>query len=155
MVGPDCFLKMANELAANDEEIYIRETIIAAFYAAYHECNILANHLQNHAGMGNQSGSHEDLIRKLSQYPKNNFDGLSEEACFKVRSLGYKLKNCRAQRRLASYDLEASINSDQRDEHLASVGEIISLVDTINEIIDQDESLLSDYKQQRQSYKKN
>lgn len=150
MVSPSCFLKLAHEMVGNKTEIYIRESIVTSFYAAFHECNILAESLQNHGGMGDRTGSHAELINKLAKFPKNNPDGLCQKSCLIIKSIGYKLRACRDNRVISSYVLDADISVDERDNHLRMVQEIFDKVNELNEMITPDEQLLKDYKEKRQ-----
>lgn len=70
MITPNDFLQLAASLAANtSSEVHQRESIIASYYAAFHQCQQLASKLQDHAGMGAFAGSHLEIIKKLSEYP--------------------------------------------------------------------------------------
>lgn len=117
MIQPNDLLQLADALARSNEEVYLRESIIASYYAAFHECCLLAECLANHAGMGERSGSHQEIIRKLSKYPANNSEELPEDIVRKIRSIGFQLNECRNQRNIASYHLNADITQGTQQNH--------------------------------------
>jgi hypothetical protein len=133
MIKPSDFLQLANTLAQTDHEVYLRESIIAAYYAAFHECHSLAETLTNHAGMGERSGSHEEVIRKLSQYPETNTEKLPKDAVMKIRSIGYRLKECRNQRAIASYDLNININQSVQQNHAILINKLFDTLSQLQE----------------------
>ena len=132
MIKPSDFLQLAHELAQHDGEVYLRESIIAAYYAVFHECKMLSSCLENHGGMGSQSGSHEDLLRKLSAYPMNNAEGFKQDIVRKIKSLGYKLKECRNNRRVASYELQEDVTHAQHYAHLKIVQSMMQQVSELH-----------------------
>lgn len=126
MIKPSDFLQLADTLAQTPDEVYLRESIVAAYYAVFHECRLLAERLANHAGMGARSGSHVEVISKLSRYPANNAEQLPQAVVLRIRSLGYLLKECRDQRSVASYQLDDTISQDIQQRHADNVTKLLS-----------------------------
>lgn len=128
MITPDDLLGLAATLAqTTDSEVHQRESVIASYYAAFHQCRQLANKLANYAGMNKKTGSHLEVINKLSHYPTtNNAEQLPIDSAMKIRSLGYRLLSCRNQRTLASYELDQTLTLQAQEKHTAQVTKLLA-----------------------------
>lgn len=94
-VTPEAIFQSAVVLARGDEEVDWRNACSRAYYAAYHRCRAIANEIEPYTETAGRS-AHRVVA-----------DILTSPGSGKARmSMGYKLRQCGAQRRRADYEID-------------------------------------------------
>jgi uncharacterized protein (UPF0332 family) len=118
-ITPPDLLNFARSLLPATTEPPWRSAASRAYYFAYHSCFPLA------ASLGlvddGKGGSHHQLIQTLITHP---VAAATRDKDMKIRSIGYLLRNARARRVDADYDLTCSFKSEMADETIGMVLEI-------------------------------
>ena len=102
-VTPDALLEAAKALGRGEAEVDRRNAASRAYYAAYHRCLPIGRSLGLSADPGH--GVHRQLV-----------DTLTGSSDLKVKSVGYRLNECRKLRAQADYEIEIDFSS--RDARL-------------------------------------
>ena len=97
-VTPDVLLGAARALGRGEAEIDQRNAASRAYYAAYHRCLPFGRRLGLSAEPGH--GVHRQLLDTLIGSPD-----------LKVKSIGYRLNECRKLRVQADYEIESDFSS--------------------------------------------
>ena len=126
-VSSDDFLLCATDvLSFNESEINSRTVISRAYYSVYHVCNKFHDSLPSPGRMvGNATGTHETLLRKLANPNVERTDPLF----FKSRSISHMTRLLKDKRVIADYELNASVSKNQASQAIEDAKKIIELVE--------------------------
>ena len=124
MATPDDFLAQAVKLlksAANDADY--RTVITQAYYGGYHSARLFEEQLPQQSTIDtSKMGSHEGLIQRL-ECPNPKLDyGLRIIS----QDIGNQLRQLKALREIASYELEDSVDVNQAEAAIEGAKEIMS-----------------------------
>ena len=116
-VEPRVLFEAARVIGQGESEVDLRNATSRANYAAYHQYRPLAQGLPSPPGQG---GVHWQLIGRLTQ-------ALNRE----LKSLGYRLDQCRRLRVRADYNIESEFPSASARTALAECEQILNKVESI------------------------
>lgn len=103
---PEGFREFAQRLVNSTEESDVRSVISRSYYSAYHEAFAVGSELPDHRNMANTKGGvHEQLAKKLSEFPLSNNGGFSKDKAMQIRAIGHVLNQLKTQRKHADYEL--------------------------------------------------
>ena len=93
-VTPEAIFESAVVLAGGDEEVDWRNACSRAYYAAYHRCRAIAKEIEPYTDTASRS-THR-IVADILTSPGNGPARMS---------IGYKLRQCSAQRQRADYQI--------------------------------------------------
>lgn len=114
-VTAEDFKNFADALVNSEHEIDLRNYISRSYYHAFHVIRPFSETLPVPPTLPVKIGSHEFVIKVLSGQPSTN------PKVLKLRSLSYLLAKVRANRNIADYDINDSINVQQHQDDLENV----------------------------------
>ena len=117
-VTPDALLEAAKALGRGEAEVDRRNAASRAYYAAYHRCLPLSRSIGLSAEPGH--GVHRQLV-----------DTLTGSSDLRVKSVGYRLNECRKLRTQADYEIEIDFSSRDARVAIAQCERIMSQVDVL------------------------
>lgn len=118
-VTPRELLEAAGALEERGSEIDLRNAASRAYYAAYHQCRRLAQNLRLPPAPGSE-GVHRRVI-----------DALTGSRDMKLKSLGYRLEQCRKLRVVADYGIEAEFPPGDARTALVQCRKILDKAESI------------------------
>ena len=118
-VTPNALFEAANVLGNSESEVDLRNAASRAYYAAYHQCRPLGQGLSLPSSP-DQGGVHRKLIDTLT--------GASNR---KLKSLGYRLEQCRKLRVMADYVIGSEFLPQDAWTALAQCSKILSEADSM------------------------
>ena len=118
-VTPRELLEAAGALEERGSEIDLRNAASRAYYAAYHQCRRLAQNLRLRPAPGS-GGVHRTVI-----------DSLTDSGDRKLKSLGYRLEQCRKLRVVADYEIEVEFPPGDARTALAQCRKILDGAESI------------------------
>lgn len=129
------FLDKARDLLKSSDESDSRTCISRAYYAAYHSCLKLASKIQRYQPTPKDAGSHEALIRELTNYPAAEY---GSDIARKIKSVGHILAQLKKHRVQADYFLEAEIDKQLPQEAITMSERILEKVGELEALIEKD-----------------
>lgn len=130
---PSEFLKVAESLAESDSEADRRTSIGRAYYCAYHSADWLDRALQNHGGIPENAGAHQQRSSKFKNYPvMHPPDGIDKDLAMKVRALGHLLAILHVQRTRADYKMEEVVAQPDVETALKHCRKILGCLEVIH-----------------------
>ena len=117
-VTPDALLEAAKALGRGEAEVDRRNAASRAYYAAYHRCLPLARSIGLSAEPGH--GVHRQLV-----------DTLTGSSDLRVKSIGYRLNECRKLRVHADYEIEIDFSSRDARTAIVQCERILVQVDAL------------------------
>jgi uncharacterized protein (UPF0332 family) len=106
-------------------EIANRSAASRAYYGAFHLCKPLADKLPDPV---DPKGMHDRAIRAMSEYPVSQ---ANRNTAMAIRSLGYKLWQCKSLRTKADYDIHLAFSQTDAEETISLAEKAIASFQTI------------------------
>jgi len=127
----DDLLHLAKDLASAPDEVRRRTAISRAYYSAFLRAEMLERHIVDEPPSASKEGVHAYRSNKFTQLNRNNHSDIDAEVVFKIKSVGYLLKNLKAQRVVADYHLDRNISAGDAEQ---SITEAESIATKLKEI---------------------
>jgi len=119
-VTPLKFLEFSEGLLESKEEINIRNAMSRSYYASYHAGQPIGKKFALYADV--EGGSHAQFISRFT-----------EHSDVSVRKVGFVLRSCLSDRRIADYELDMDLSIDDALLAISQNKRVIGLLSELDE----------------------